>query len=300
MRLTEFILCYTIIYSDSQNAKREVVTEMKKILFFLLALCLCAGLCACGGSTEPSKSAEAQKADELILAIGEVSLNNESAVLAAKAYYDTLTDSQKAQVENTAVLETAVSDLDALKKEEEYKVTYSKAIEYESNYLIDDAYAEYNKLPADYKDVAKRMAYLKPLVGVQGHWLHESNTAISSKGTTLGTPAQTYYFEISGLDSQGGGTLRYEGVNNTSEYTNSSIFKGAFDLWLMVKDGNISLDIQYNADGSYILGQAEGYKTGFGLVTTTFTITADGKLAVEYRVAKDGNVTTVVHTYKRP
>ena len=38
---------------------------MKRITALILALCLCACLCAC-------KSSEAKKADELILAIGEV------------------------------------------------------------------------------------------------------------------------------------------------------------------------------------------------------------------------------------
>lgn len=276
---------------------------MKKTIAILLVFCLCVGLCACGGNsepTEPAKSAEAQKADELILAIGEVSMENESAVLAAKAYYDTLTAEQKAQVENVSVLESAVAELDALKKEGEYKATYDKAVEYESNLLIDDAVAEFEKLPSDYEDVADRMAYLKPLVGLQGHWIRESDTAISNKGDELGAPAQTYYFEISGLDDHGNGTLRYEGVNNKSQYTNSSIFKGVFDFWLMVKDGNISLDIQYKDDGSYILGCSTGGKTGFGTLTTTFTITADGKLAVEYSVDNNGDITTVVHTYAKP
>ena len=276
---------------------------MTKTLAFILALCLCVGLCACGGNsepTEPVKSAEAQKADELILAIGEVSLDNESAILAAKAYYDTLTDEQKAQVENIAVLETAVADLDAHKKEGEYKAAYDKAVEYETNLQIDEAYAEYEKLPSDYEDITNRMAYLKPLVGLQGHWIRENDTAISNKGDEFGAPAQTYYFEISGLDEQGNGTLRYEGVNNKAQYTNSSIFKDAYDFWLMVKDGNISLHIQYNDDGSYILGSSSGGQSGFGTLTTTFTITADGKLAVEYSVDNNGDITTVVHTYAKP
>ena len=286
------------IFIDRKEAK-----QMKKTVTILLVLCLCIGLCACGGNsdpTEPTKSAEAQKADELILAIGEVSMENESAVLAAKAYYDTLTAEQKAQVENVSVLESAVAELGVLKKEGEYKEIYEKGLEYENNCLIDDAYAEYEKLPSDYEDVAKRMEYLKPFVGVGGHWLHESDTAISNKGTELGTPAQTYYLEITGLDGEGGGTFSYEGVNNHSQYTNSSIFKGVFDLWLLVKNGNTSFDIQYNDDGSYILGSNTAGKTGFGTLTTSFSITADGKLLVEYSVDNNGDITSVVHTYAKP
>ena len=88
---------------------------MKKTIAILLAFCLCSGLCACGGNSELAKSTEAQKADELILAIGEVSLEKESAVLAAKAYYDTLTDEQKAKVKNNAILESAIESIEGLK-----------------------------------------------------------------------------------------------------------------------------------------------------------------------------------------
>ena len=91
---------------------------MKKVIAILLTLCLCIGLCACGGSdtkediekakdTKPVKSAEAQKADELILAIGEVTADSETAILAAQNYYDTLTEDQKAEVEKYNVLSDA-------------------------------------------------------------------------------------------------------------------------------------------------------------------------------------------------
>lgn len=270
---------------------------MKKTIAILLALCLCIGLCACG--TDAKKSAEAQKADELILAIGEVSLEKEPTILAAKAYYDTLTEEQKAQVEKFSVLESAVAELDTLKKEDEYKEIYEKGLEYENNRLIDEAYAEYEKLPSDYEDVSKRMEYLKPFVGVGGNWLHESDTAISNKGAELGTPAQTYYLEITGLDDEGGGTFSYDVINNNSQYTNSSIFKGKIDFWMLVRNGSASFDIQYNDDGSYILGSNTAYKTGFGTLTTIFSITADGKLMVEYSVDNNGDVTSVIHTYAK-
>ena len=137
---------------------------MRKFFAFILAACLCLSLCACGAK----KSTEAQKADDLILAIGEVSLENESAIVAAKTYYDTLTDEQKKQVENIAVLEAAIADLDALKKEVEYKEIYAKALEYEDLSLIDEAYAEYKKLPSDYQNVAQRVALLEPYAGLLG------------------------------------------------------------------------------------------------------------------------------------
>lgn len=84
---------------------------MRRCLVLLLIVCLCVGICAC-----ESKSVEAQKADELILAIGEVTLDSESAILATKMYYDTLTDAQKEEVENYSILESAITSLDSLKE----------------------------------------------------------------------------------------------------------------------------------------------------------------------------------------
>lgn len=83
---------------------------MKKTIAIFLALCMCIGLCACGGNsatTEPTKSTEAQKADELILAIGEVTADSDEAIKTAQEYYNGLTDTQKAEVEYFDVLTKA-------------------------------------------------------------------------------------------------------------------------------------------------------------------------------------------------
>lgn len=71
---------------------------MKKTIAILLTISLCFSLCACG------KSAEAKKADKLILAIGEVTADSENSILAAQTYYDTLSDKQKEEVENYQIL----------------------------------------------------------------------------------------------------------------------------------------------------------------------------------------------------
>ena len=73
---------------------------MKKIIAVLLLLCLCVTLVAC-------KSKEAKKADELILAIGEVTVDSEAAINAAQTYYDSLPDEQKAEVEHYDTLVAA-------------------------------------------------------------------------------------------------------------------------------------------------------------------------------------------------
>ena len=77
---------------------------MKRLIAILLVLSLCTSLCACG------KSAEAKKADELILEIGEVTADSEAAILAAQTYYDTLSNKQKEEVENYELLVKAKED----------------------------------------------------------------------------------------------------------------------------------------------------------------------------------------------
>lgn len=274
---------------------------MKRIITMLLILCLCVGLSACGGNAEPfeaAKSTEAQKADELILAIGDVSLEEEAKILAAQAYYDTLTDVQKAEVEHNIVLELAIKELGELKKENEYKEIYLKALEYEELLAVADAYDEYMKLPSDYQDVAKKVEYLKPLVDLAGIWHCENNTVVSNKGEELGTPAKSYVFEISGITEEGVGSVTYYGIDNHSKYINSSIFRGFADFWDFIRDGrNWPINSQKNDDGSCTLMSKQSGKTGFGTLTTTFTITAEGKLAVEYKCDNDGDITSVIHVY---
>lgn len=77
---------------------------MKRILILALVCCLCISLCACG------KSEEAKKADALIQAIGEVTLESGDAIQQAKTYYEALTEDQKKQVEQYQVLELAEND----------------------------------------------------------------------------------------------------------------------------------------------------------------------------------------------
>ena len=270
---------------------------MKKTIAILLALCLCIGLCACGADAK--KSAEAQKADELILAIGEVSLEKESAVLAAKAYYDTLTEEQKSQVENVAVLESAVKDLDAFKKAGEYKEIYDNALEYETNLQIDEAYAEYEKLPTDYEDVAQRMNAISPLVGVAGTWLCDNYTATSNKGTEIGAMFKTINISISSFEGGRIG-LSTESVWADSQYTNSSIVAGHADLLFVLDSGGAWGEPTQDENGNWILGDTSSGKTGFGTLTITYSITSEGKLIVEYSRKNNNDITTVAFTYSKP
>lgn len=78
---------------------------MKKLLSLILALALCFSLCACG------KSAEAKAVDEMILAIGEVTIDRASAIDAAVEAYNALSDKDRDAVENYSLLENAQEEL---------------------------------------------------------------------------------------------------------------------------------------------------------------------------------------------
>lgn len=80
----------------------------KRIAVFLAALMLLS-LCGC-------KSKAAKETDELILKIGEVTASSTDEVERAQGAYDALSDKEKTQVENYAVLEQAQKDLAEAKR----------------------------------------------------------------------------------------------------------------------------------------------------------------------------------------
>ena len=178
----------------------KLTRGMKKCFALLILACLCINVCACD-----NKCVEAEKADELILAIGEVTLDSESTILAAKMYYDTLTEAQKAKVENYSILESAIITVDSLKKEKEYSQIYESAKEFEAKNLIDEAFAEYEKLPLDYEDVAQRKDVLGPLVGLGGTWTCDNMFSTSNRGTTLRAILGNVRFEITIAEDGKGG-----------------------------------------------------------------------------------------------
>lgn len=80
----------------------------KRIAVFLAALMLLS-LCGC-------KSTAAKETDELILKIGEVTASSTDEVERAQGAYDALSDKEKTQVENYALLEQAQKDLAEAKR----------------------------------------------------------------------------------------------------------------------------------------------------------------------------------------
>lgn len=84
---------------------------MKKVVALILCTVMLMSFCACG------KSKEAQNVDDLILAIGEVSIDSASKIKTAEDAYEALSDKDKEKVENYSILESSKSELDKIKKE---------------------------------------------------------------------------------------------------------------------------------------------------------------------------------------
>ncbi len=82
---------------------------MKKRIAVFLAAVMLLSLCGC-------KSKAAKETDELILKIGEVTASSTDEVERAQSAYDALSDKEKTQVENYAVLEQAQKDLAEAKR----------------------------------------------------------------------------------------------------------------------------------------------------------------------------------------
>ena len=272
---------------------------MKRLFLLLLLVCLCISICACS-----NKSAEAEKADELILAIGEVTLDNETAIIAASVYYDTLTDAQKAEVENYSILESAIITVDSLKKEaellkkeKEYAQIYESAKGFEAKNLIDEAFAEYEKLPLDYEDVAQRKDVLGPLVGLGGTWTCDDMFSISNRGTKLRAILESIKLEIV-LADDGTPKVSYSGDMTYVGYTDN-IANGNAQMLYSLGGGNLFRGLNYESDGSYILGEFGMYMTGYGGLDICFSITKDGKLEVKYDGDNYGKQTIVTYTYSK-
>lgn len=257
--------------------KQKGILFMKRIAALLLTLSICVSVCACKRST--SKSVEAQKADELILAIGNVTEDSEQAIMAAQIYYDVLNDKQKAEVENYHILEKAIADFDEIKEKKiEYETIYSAAKDYEAKNLLDDAYAEYKKLPVDYKNVSQRITLLQPYVGLAGEWHCDNETAVASDGSVFTPGFVMGWIEISSIEYDSV-KLKY---NLAWIDQPKSIFRNAPDLLYSVASGHLDGPIVLEADGTIILGKAHGFTANYGSMDITFKLRPDNKLQIEY------------------
>lgn len=117
---------------------------MKKIGVLLLAVVMMLSLGACG------KSEEAQQVDDLIAAIGEVSLDNESSIIKAENAILELDEKIQKQLDNTAALDEARNAYNTLLIEEvEAAISDIGTVDLESAPAIEAAKKEYETLKGD-------------------------------------------------------------------------------------------------------------------------------------------------------
>ena len=121
---------------------------MKKILCLLLAAAMILSLAGCG------KSEAAQAVDDLIAAIGEVTLDSESAIREAEQAMAALTEEERESLENAAQLDSARSAYDELVLAEAAAPTVELIaaigeVTLESAGAIESARASYDALEAD-------------------------------------------------------------------------------------------------------------------------------------------------------
>lgn len=145
---------------------------MKKRIALLLLAAMCLSMTACGG-----KSEAAQSADDLISAIGTVTLESGDKIAAAEQAVNALDSKDAEQVENKAALSQARQDYDALvaQKEAEEALAQLKqaaadvdaaidsigGISLDSQAAIDAAWSAYNALSAEGQGYVTKLDDLK-------------------------------------------------------------------------------------------------------------------------------------------
>jgi len=264
---------------------------MKRVVGLILALLLCFSLCAC-------KSKEAEKADELILAIGTVTLDSEDAITAAQVYVSTLNDSQKQQVENLAVLEAAQSELAALKAEAELEEQYNTAVAYEDASNPMAAKAIYEEMPSDYKDVAERLEIINAFLSVEGRWVCTQLNVVGSNGRTYQPRSERYDISV-----EPSWTISYAGGN--SVYKRGELpFESVVESYNGIDDSRENISLRLNDDGLLESGRHGMYgdlNCGFDYFDITMYFDMETQtLRVVYETGyKPGTVVTVEFVYHK-
>ena len=104
-----------------------------KVKAFCCIIENCYILCACG------KSKQAQEADDLILAIGEVSLDSAAAIETAENAVSELSDRQRNQLENREILESARSTFSNLQYVQSHPFEYPLPLDFSWEMSLADA-----------------------------------------------------------------------------------------------------------------------------------------------------------------
>lgn len=130
---------------------------MKKGISLVLVLVMCVSLCACG------KSKAAKECEELIAAIGEVSVDSKDAIEAAERSYSALTAEEKDSISKSAVIMNDAIDAYYMECCKLIFGTLNDAHEIVSSFG-DDLYALGNATKNNFDFGSERLNFLKYLV----------------------------------------------------------------------------------------------------------------------------------------
>lgn len=247
---------------------------MKKVIALILVLVMCLSLTAC-------KSKEARNVEKLIDAIGEVTLESESAIISAENAYEALSEEDKAEIENYEILTTARTTLDALIYEAEMNTKYDNAIALLKAEDYEGAYHAFVDL-GDWKDALDylgRFTVLDNVVLEETQNLHKNLEELTS---------------VIHYDYDSHGRI----IQKTGDYLDYYCFGlGAYttgNLWTYEYDSNGDLICvkHYNQDGVYLVIEFtydESHLLNGGTMTTNFV---QDNLFFEYN--DNGQVSRVI------
>lgn len=180
---------------------------MKKLLVMLLALSLALALTACG------KSEEAKAVDDQIAAIGEVTLESESAIAAAEAAVEALAEEDRKQLDNedllaearaayeTLVLEDQAADVEeAISAIGTVSLDSAEAVE-SARALYDASTAEVQALVENFSDLEAAEEQLSQLQVEQAISLIDAIGTVTLDSRDAVEAAQTAYDALSQEDA---------------------------------------------------------------------------------------------------
>ena len=160
---------------------------MKKGISLVLVAVMCLSLCACG------KSEAASNVEELISAIGEVSLESKDAINSAQEAFDALAEDEKAEVENYYML---VESQDTLRKLEEIEVEETKRANGKEAYdNIKYAWTIANQIGTDIYSVWHGWVFEKDDMSSKGLQFFVDKTSLSMDEIVEGFSAKNYVNE---------------------------------------------------------------------------------------------------------
>ena len=152
---------------------------MKKALSLILVLAICFSLCACG------KSEAAKECEELIAAIGEVSIDSKDAIEAAERAYSALTEKEKDSIAESAVIMNDAIDAYYAEACKLIFSTLNDAHEIVTNFG-DDLYALGNATKNNFDFGSEKLYFLKYLLNKVNVNLTEDEMRQGIEATVVG------------------------------------------------------------------------------------------------------------------